>query len=317
MSTRMTTVLRQLLRSGKTLVKPGAYNALSARIIEQSGFPTVGVSGYGVSASLLGKPDVGLLTLNEMVMASRYIVGAVNIPVIADADTGYGNAINAMRTTEDFIRAGVAAIHIEDQVAPKRCGHVAGKQVVPVEEAVGKYRAAARARDDLDPDFVLIARTDARGAPGGSVEEVIRRGNAYLEAGADMIFPEGLVSAAEVEQVCREVHGPIHYNRTGVSPLLPLDELNRIGVAMVSNATGTLRASARAMWDYMAAFMAEDVEHQKRFLAENEGHPTDDFHGFMGFPEFRRLEEDFLPAEDVLAKYDGSIGYRPPASGGA
>ena len=317
MSTRMTTVLRQLLRSGKTLVKPGAYNALSARIIEQSGFPTVGVSGYGVSASLLGKPDVGLLTLNEMVMASRYIVGAVNIPVIADADTGYGNAINAMRTTEDFIRAGVAAIHIEDQVAPKRCGHVAGKQVVPVEEAVGKYRAAARARDDLDPDFVLIARTDARGAPGGSVEEVIRRGNAYLEAGADMIFPEGLVSAAEVEQVCREVHGPIHYNRTGVSPLLPLDELNRIGVAMVSNATGTLRASARAMWDYMAAFRAEDVEHQKRFLAENEGHPTDDFHGFMGFPEFRRLEEDFLPAEDVLAKYDGSIGYRPPASGGA
>ncbi len=316
MSGKMTTALRDLLRGGETLVKPGAYNALSARIIEQNGFRTVGVSGYGVSASLLGKPDVGLLTLSEMVMASRYIVGAVNIPVIADADTGYGNAINAMRTTEDFIRAGVAAIHIEDQVAPKRCGHVAGKQVVPIEEAVGKFRAAAKVRDDLDPDFVLIARTDSRGASGGSVDEVIRRGNAYLEAGADMIFPEGLVSADEVERVCSEVKGPIHYNRTGVSPMLPLDELNRMGVAMVSNATGSLRVSARAMWDYMQAFRTDDIDHQKRFLAENEDHPTGDFHGFMGFPEFRELEAEYLPAEDLLARYDGAIGYRPPDADG-
>jgi 2-methylisocitrate lyase-like PEP mutase family enzyme len=129
--------LRALLKQGKTLVKPGAYNALSAMIIEKAGFSCCGVTGYGVSASLLGKPDVGLVTLDEIVMITRYIARAVKIPVIADADTGFGNAINVMRTVEDFITAGAAAIHIEDQVAPKRCGHVAGKQIVAMEEMAG------------------------------------------------------------------------------------------------------------------------------------------------------------------------------------
>ena len=130
--------LRKLLEQKKTLVKPGAYNALSAMIIEKAGFPCCGVTGYGVSAALLGKPDVGLLTLDEIVTTTRYITRAVKIPVIADADTGFGNAINVMRTVEDFIGAGAAAIHIEDQVAPKRCGHIAGKQVIALEEMAGK-----------------------------------------------------------------------------------------------------------------------------------------------------------------------------------
>lgn len=311
MPKRMSTQLRELLAEGKTIVKPGAFNALSAKIIEQAGFKAVGVTGYGVSATLLGKPDAGLTTLTEVVMISRYIADAVNIPVIADADTGYGNAINAMRTTSDFIKAGAASIHIEDQVAPKRCGHVSGKQIVSLDEAVGKYRAAAKVRDELDPDFVLIARTDARGVAGGSVEEVIRRANAYLEAGVDMIFPEGLTSEEELELVCREVHGPIHYNRTGVSPMVPLSRLQELGVAIVSNAGGALRSSTRAMWDYMHAFYMDDVDFLKRFGAETEDHPVGNMHEFIGFPEIRKLEEEFLPADDVEARYAGSIGYRP------
>lgn len=311
MKKKPSTVLRELLAEGKTLVKPGAYNALSARIIEQAGFETVGVSGYGVSASLLGRPDAGFLTLSEIVMVTSYIVRAVNIPVIADADTGFGNALNVMRTTEDFISSGAAAIHIEDQVSPKRCGHVAGKQIISIEEAVGKFRAAASVRAELDPDFVLIARTDARGVPGGSTEEVIRRANAYLEAGADMIFPEGLTSREELEQVCREVSGPIHYNRTGVSPLLRLAELQELGVAIVSNASGSLRSSARAMVDYMEALRAQDSDFIERFTNETRDHVLGDFHTFMGFPEIRELERKYLPETETATRYQGALGYQP------
>ena len=311
MRKKPSTVLRELLAEGELLVKPGAFNALSAKIIEAAGFRVMGLSGYSVSASLLGKPDVGLITLDEIVTTARYITSVVSIPLLADADTGYGNAINAMRTPEEFIRAGVAGIHIEDQVAPKRCGHVAGKQLVPMEEAVGKYRAAAKVRDDLDPDFLIVARTDARGVAGGSIEEVIRRSNAYVEAGADMVFPEGLVSEEEVARVCGEVPAPLHYNRTGVSPYLSKERLQELGVAMVSNASGALRVASRAMWDYMEAFHAEDVDFVLRFQEETKDHPTGNLHEFVGFPEIRALEEEFLPPEDVLARYEGSIGYKP------
>jgi 2-methylisocitrate lyase-like PEP mutase family enzyme len=303
--------LRALLKEGKTLVKPGAYNALSARIIEKAGFQCCGVTGYGVSASLLGKPDVGLITLDEIVMITRYIARAVKIPVIADADTGFGNAINVMRTVEDFITAGAAAIHIEDQVAPKRCGHVAGKQIIPMEEMTGKLRAADRVRRDLDPDFVLIARCDARGVTGGSVDELIRRANAYIEAGADMIFPEALTSEAELERCAKEIKGPLHFNRTGVSPRLPVSRLNEIGIAMVSNATGSLRSSTVAMVDYFTEFAKDDVEAVKRFEARTKDHPAGNMHAFIGFSDIKKLEEEFLPSAEILAKYEGSVGFQP------
>lgn len=311
MREKQSTALRKLLKQGKTLVKPGAYNALSAMIIEKAGFPCCGVTGYGVSASLLGKPDAGLITLNEIVMVSRYITSAVSIPVIADADTGFGNAINVMRTVEDFIAAGVAAIHIEDQVAPKRCGHVAGKQIISLEEMAGKLRAADKVRRELDPDFVLIARCDARGVAGGSVEDLIRRANAYLDAGADMIFPEALTSEAEVERCSKEIRGPLHFNRTGVSPRLPLARLNEIGIAIVSNATGSLRSSTVAMWDYFQEFAKDDVEAVKRFETRTKDHPAGDMHAFIGFPEIRKLEEEFLPPAEMLSKYEGSVGFQP------
>lgn len=307
----MTSKLRELVETPGILVKPGAHNALSAKIIEAAGFPCCGISGYAVSVSLLGKPDVGFVTANELAMMTHYVTSAVDIPVLVDVDTGFGNAINVMRTTEDFIKAGAAAIHMEDQVAPKRCGHVAGKEVIPIEEAVGKYRAAARVRDELDPDFLLLARTDARGVAGGTFDDVITRAKAYVEAGADMIFPEGLVSEEEIQRVCEEVPAPIHYNRTGVSPMISKEKLEAYGVKMVSNATGALRVTARATWDYMHDFAARDVELVKEFLAEGKGHPTGDLHAFVGFPEIKALEEEYLPSEDVLKKYDGSLGFQP------
>jgi 2-methylisocitrate lyase-like PEP mutase family enzyme len=314
MREKATTRLRSLLAAGRTLVKPGAHDALAARIIERAGFECCGVTGYGVSVALLGRPDVGLVTASEMVMVSRYVAQAVAIPVIADADTGYGNAINVMRTVEDFIGAGVAAIHIEDQVAPKRCGHVAGKQVIAADEMIGKLRAADKVRRELDPDFVLIARCDARGVAGGSVDELVHRANAYLDAGADMIFPEALTSEAEVERCVREIRGPLHYNRTGVSPRLPIGRLNELGIAMVSNATGALRSSAVAMWDYMHEFARDDAGFLHRYTAATKDHPAGDLHTFVGFPEILAFEREFLPPDEVSTRYAGSVGYRPPGS---
>ena len=302
---------REMLNSGKCFVQPGVFNAQSAKIAEAAGFETIGVSGYSVSASLIGKPDVGLTTLTEVVQITGYVCDAVKIPVLADADTGYGNAINAMRTVQQFIKAGVGGMFIEDQVAPKRCGHVSGKQIIPMEEAVGKYRAAVRARDELDKDVVLVARCDARGVADGSLEEVIRRGKAYMDAGIDVFFPEGLLSREELETVANEVGAPMLYNRTGVSPNLTLSEMEELRIFLVANAGGALRAASRAMWDYLHALAKEDAALEQRLKEELKGHPVADFHAFVGFPEIRKLEEEFLPREDMLRKYEGSIGFRP------
>ncbi len=303
-------VLREQLAGNTIIVAPGCYNAMGARMIEKTGFSTVYVSGYGISVNHIGRPDVGLTTLTEVTDVAGKIASSVSIPVICDADTGYGNAINTMRTVEEFIRSGVAGIHLEDQVAPKRCGHVAGKQVIPIEEAAGKIRAAAKVRDEADPDFVLIARCDARGVAGGSLEDAIQRCRAYREAGADVIFPEGLLSAAEIGQVCEAVGGWVLYNRTGVSPNLHADELQELGVDIVINPGGAMRAAANAMWDYYSAFREEDNALEDRLMAANKAHPLADFHGFVGFPEIRELEELFLPEEEA-EKYEGAVGFQP------
>jgi 2-methylisocitrate lyase-like PEP mutase family enzyme len=200
MMKRATTRLRELIARGPTLYVPGCYNAMSARVLESAGFEAIYMTGYGTSLSLTGLPDVGLTSMSEMVSNARYIASAVRVPLIADADTGFGNAINVIRTVREYIGAGVAGIHLEDQVSPKRCGHVAGRLVIPMEEAVGKIRAAADTRSQLDADFVLVARTDARGASGGSLDEAIRRVNAYSARGADLAFVEGPTSADEVKR---------------------------------------------------------------------------------------------------------------------
>jgi 2-methylisocitrate lyase-like PEP mutase family enzyme len=307
---RPTTRLRQLLASGRTIVAPGCYNALTAKILDAVGFPALYMTGYGTSLSLLGMPDAGLATMTEMHQNARYIANAVKVPVIADADNGYGNAINVMRTVREYVQTGVAAIHLEDQVIPKRCGHVAGRRVVPVEEATGKIRAADRARRETDPDFVLIARTDARGAHGGSLDEAIRRANAYLEAGADVAFVEGPTTVDEVRRVCREVRGPVLYNQTGVSPRFGLPELEGLGVAIVILPGVALRATIQAVYDLGAALRDEGLLAEEAFAARFKGHPLANVHAFAGFDQVQAWEREFLPAED-LDKYRDSIGYQP------
>ncbi len=309
-SLRKTARLRALLQADDCIVAPGCFNAMSARIIEQTGFPVGYISGYGVSVNHLGRPDVGLTTMSEVVDVASKAASSVGIPLICDADTGYGNAINVMRTVEEFIRSGVAGIHLEDQVAPKRCGHVAGKQVISRAEAAGKIRAAARVRDEMDEDFVLIARCDARGVAGGSLADSIDRLKAYRDAGADVAFAEGIVSEEEIAAVCREVGGPVLYNRTGVSPNLPASRLKELGVRLVINPGGGMRAAARAMWDYYSAFAQEDAELEDRLAPTYEGHPVADFHRFVGFPAIRELEAEFLP-EETADKYEGALGFQP------
>jgi len=307
---RATTRLRDLVKSGQPLFVPGCYNALSARILEQVGFPAVYMTGYGTSLSLLGMPDAGLATMTEMHLNARYIANAVRVPVIADADNGYGNAINVMRTVREYIGTGVAAIHIEDQVVPKRCGHVAGRRVIPLAEAVGKYRAADAARHELDPDFVLIARTDARGAHGGSLDEAIRRANAYLEAGADLAFVEGPTSVEEVRRICREVKGPIFYNQTGVSPRFSLAEMQELGIAVTIVPGAIFRATIAAVYDLAVALRDEGPAAEARFIEGFKQHPLGDLHTFAGFDRIREWEEQYLPPEE-MEKYEGSVGHQP------
>ena len=310
---RATSKLRQLLKSGQTLFVPGCYNALSARILAEVGFPAVYMTGYGTSLALLGMPDAGLATMTEMHLNARYIANAVPVPVIADADNGYGNAINVMRTIREYIGTGVAGIHIEDQAIPKRCGHVAGRRVIPIEEAVGKYRAADAVRRELDPDFILIARTDARGASGGSLDEAIRRANAYLEAGADLAFVEGPTSVEEVRRVCREVKGPVFYNQTGVSPRFSLAEMQELGIAVTIIPGATFRATIEAVYDLAVALRDEGPLAEERFAERFKRHPLGDLHTFAGFDRIREWEARYLPPEE-LEKYAGSIGHQPASA---
>src|SRR5436853_4436633 len=275
---RATSQLRRLLKSGQPLFVPGCYNALSARILADVGFPAVYMTGYGTSLSLLGMPDAGLATMTEMHLNARYIANAVAAPVIADADNGYGNAINVMRTVREYIHTGVAGIHIEDQVIPKRCGHVAGRRVIPLAEAVGKYRAADAVRRDLDPDFLLIARTDARGAHGGSLDVAIQRANAYLEAGADMAFVEGPTSLQEVRRVCREVRGPVFYNQTGVSPRLTPEQMKELGIAITILPGAMLGVALQALHDFAAALRPDGPAAAASFAHRFRGHPMGDPH---------------------------------------
>lgn len=218
--------LRALLRADGILTAPGAYDCITARMIEQAGFSAVYMTGAGTAASL-GYPDYGLVTMTEMVENAGRIAAAVKTPVIADADTGYGNELNVKRTVREYEQRGVAGIHIEDQGFPKKCGHLENKTIVPLEEYIAKIRAAVAARRDRD--FLIIARTDARAVLG--FEEAIRRANAALDAGADAAFVEAPQSVEEAAAVPRSVHGPCLLNMVwrGKTPDITLDEAQAMG----------------------------------------------------------------------------------------
>lgn len=310
MQQKKSELLRHRIATEKGLWHPLCYDCVSARVFAGAGADVIAVSGYGISMSLLGLPDMGFVSLPELVMVTRAVVDSVDIPVIADADTGFGNALSVLRTTREIIQTGAAAMLLEDQLAPKRCGHMAGKQVIPVQEALGKFRAAVEVRDDLDPDFVIVARTDARGAVGGSLEEAIVRANAYLEVGADVAFVEGIPSEEELRRVVKEVEGPVVYNMIGISPVIPLSTLKEIGVSLVSLGNAQWVA-AKAMWDYAYDVAARGVEAHLEFTGGLEGHPLEEFHEFARFPEMKALEERFLPGELVERKYRDTLGYKP------
>jgi carboxyvinyl-carboxyphosphonate phosphorylmutase len=280
--------LRELLGSRETIVAPGAYDALSARLIEQAGFPAVYMTGFGTAASLLGRPDIGLLSSSEMIDNARRIAGAVAVPVIADADTGYGNPINVIRTVRDFERAGVAGIHLEDQVMPKRCGHLNGKALVPVGDMVAKVRAAAAAR--IDPDFVIIARTDARAVEG--MNSALDRAAHYLDAGADVLFVEAPEDQREIERIAAAFAGvPLLFNwaEGGRTPPMTLDRLRDLGFRIVIFPIGALLSAATAVRLFLAALQRDGTPG-----AVLPDLPTiDDFVNTLGLADVRALEARF------------------------
>jgi 2,3-dimethylmalate lyase len=280
--------LRELLSGSAPVLAPGAYDALSARLIEAAGFPCVYMTGFGTAASILGRPDIGLVTGTEMVDNARRIAGAVAVPVVADADTGYGNPLNVIRTVLDFERAGVAGIHLEDQAMPKRCGHLSGKVLVPQDEMVAKVRAAVSARTDAD--FVIIARTDARAVEG--LDGALRRAAAYRDAGADVLFVEAPETEAEIERVAAELAGvPLLFNwaEGGRTPPVSLERLGELGFRLVIFPIGALLSAATAVRSFLDALRRDGTP--AGLLA---GLPTlPEFVEFMGMPEVRDLEQRF------------------------
>ncbi|MGY1592324.1 oxaloacetate decarboxylase [Geodermatophilus sp. SYSU D00708] len=279
--------LRELLAAPRPLVAPGAYDALSARLVEQAGFDAVYMTGFGTTASLIGRPDVGLLTGAEMVDNARRIAAAVEVPVIADADTGYGNALNVVRTVQLYEQAGVAGIQLEDQVMPKKCGHMSGKALIGTDEMAGKVRAAVAARQDAD--LVVIARTDAVAVTG--VDDALARARAYADAGADLLFIEAPTSEADIERIAAELRGvaPLVFNwaEGGRTPPLSLARMTELGFALVIYPIGTLLAATAGMRALLESLKADGVP-------SLDGLPAfEEFTDLIGLPEVQQLEQRF------------------------
>lgn len=287
-SDRNSGLLRELIAAKQMIVAPGAYDALTARIFEQAGFPAVYMTGFGTTASLIGRPDVGLLTMTEMADNARRISQAIRVPLIADADTGYGNPLNVIRTVREYERAGVSAIHIEDQITPKKCGHMEDKQLVSAAEMVEKVRAAIGAR--ASPDFLIIARTDARAVEG--LDSALRRANMYREAGADVLFVEAPQSEQEVALVARELAGtPLLFNfaEGGKTPPVGLARLRELGYRIVIFPIAALLAATTAVRRVAAHIQAHGTPASllPEFISFAE------FNQMIGLSEIQRLERQF------------------------
>ena len=290
---KKSTLLKNMIAERKALVCPGAHDVISAKLIERAGFRACQVSGFGLSASYLGLPDMAFLSFSEALNFSKNIIDAVEVPVMVDADTGFGNAINAMRVTEEFIKIGAAGMNIEDQVFPKRCGHLEGKQIIPMEEMVLKIKACIEVKKKLDPDFVINARTDAIAVSG--VDEAIRRGNAYAEAGADLIFIEAPRTKEDIKRLTREIQAPISINlfdavSGGKTPLISIDELREMGVARISIPVGPLFAAIRGMINYLDVIKDGIAEGRDDLVV-----PFAEFKELIGFNKYRDLEKKYLP----------------------
>ena len=284
---RQSSVLRERLGGPGIVVLPGAYDALSARLAQRAGFDALFTTGFGFSAAALGAPDYGLLTASEVLDRVRPIAAAVDVPLVADMDTGYGNPLNVVRTVRECVAAGVAGVILEDQEWPKKCGHFEGKRVIPAEEHAQKLRAAADARDAAGDDLVIVGRTDAR-APLG-LDEAIRRGRLYREAGADVVFVEAPQSIDELKAVREAIpDAPLFANMIegGKTPLLSSAELEELGYAMVVYPLAALFSAARAVADtYRALFEAKTTAGRTDAMVG-----FHEFEEIVGVPAWRDLE---------------------------
>lgn len=284
---RSTTTLRKLLARPKLVLAPGVSDAMNARIVAHEGFEAIYMTGSGTAASRLGMPDIGLLTMSEMVDNAQRIAEAAGIPLIADADTGYGGPINVIRTVREYERAGVAAIHIEDQQWPKRCGHFAGKNLIPVDEMVSKIKAAADARHD--GDFVIIARTDAYSVEGYTA--TLERADRYVEAGADMIFVEELRTVEQLAEVPRRYKVPALYNMggSGKTPFLKASEIEELGFRVVIYPNFIMRAAIQAAQNVLRTL--KTTGDLKGLFEKMSG--WEERHELLRMSEVRELEERY------------------------
>ena len=288
--------LRKRFSESKILVAPGAYDAFTAKLIESSGFESVYLSGAGVSYTLLGQPDTGQVTQTQMVEKVGTVANAIGIPLIADGDTGYGNAVNVMETVRRYEHAGAAAIQLEDQQFPKRCGHLSGKELIPADEMVGKIRAAIDAR--ASDEFLIIARTDALGVAG--LEEAILRGKKYVDAGADMLFVESPNSMEELKTVADEFSEiPLMANMVegGVTPLLSADELESMGYSLVIYPNSLTRRFARAGLDLLADLHGNGTTRARL----DKMMPFQELNAMLGLEDLKKLEQNYLPRPEKAA----------------
>ena len=279
--------LKERLARDSILVAPAAFDMVSAKVIEKAGFEAVYLSGFGQSASHLGLPDAGLMTLSEVVERVYNMARAVNVPLLADGDTGYGGVINVRRTVQEFEWAGASAIQLEDQEIPKKCGHTEGKRVIDAREMVLKIEAAVESR--RNDDFLVIARTDARAVSG--LEEAIRRGKIYEKAGADVIFIESPQTEEELKMVAESFDKPAMANMIegGKTPLLKATELNEMGFKLVAFAVSCLLAATKAMQRAMKVLREEGTTQAIAAEMTNFG----DFNNLIGFPEVRAFEAKY------------------------
>lgn len=298
-NTKMSTQLKNMLKREGILIMPGAYDALSAKLIENVGFEAFFHTGYGTSASLLAKPDIGLVSFGEMRMRVKEIADAVNIPLIADGDTGYGNAINVYRTVQEYIKAGAAGMFIEDQVWPKRCGHMNGKEVIEREEMIGKIKAAIDAKDALDPDFILGARSDAIYVEG--IDKAIDRAKAYEDAGADFIFLDAYENKNQMEKVLKQIKAPLLLNiiEGGKTTPISAKEAEAMGFKMIIFPLATLYAATKAMMDILK--LLKDTgsadSYKDRIIEFKE------FVNLMGLKEIMEMEQKYIPEKILTKKY--------------
>jgi 2-methylisocitrate lyase-like PEP mutase family enzyme len=280
-------LIRQALDAQGQLIMPGVYDALSAKIAARAGFEVIFITGYSLSATLLGEPDFGLLTQSEVVGAAQRICAVVDTPVIVDADTGYGNAINVMRTVQDLIRAGAAGMFLEDQVWPKRCGHMKGKQVIALDEQLKKLRAAVEATQGSE--FFIVARTDSRQALG--LTEAITRGLAFKEAGADAVFIEAPESKEEMKEIAHQVPGPLVANmlERGVTPLMGPKELKELGFDLIVWPLAPLYSAAQSLTEVYTTLRRDG----STLAILDRLMPFDDFNRIVGLEEKYALDAKY------------------------